>query len=64
LEEVLEAVEEKGVFIEYMYAFAAASQQKAILIFRFADVDAAIQALQEKGINVVGSVDLYARVED
>jgi hypothetical protein len=63
LEDILEVAEERGLFIEYMYAFAAASQQKAILIFRFENVDAAIEALQAKEINVVGSVALYERME-
>ena len=63
LSEVLEIIDEKGVFIEYMYAFAASPEQKAILVFRFEDTDAAIQALQEKGVNVIGSLDLFGKIE-
>ena len=33
----------------------------ASLIFRFDDVDAAIAALQERGVNVIGGVELYSR---
>ena len=46
-----------------MYAFTFGREGKAILIFRFDDVDAAIRKLQEKGVNFIGSVDLYSRAE-
>ncbi len=42
---------------------AGTPEQKAILVFRFENTDAAIQALQEKGVNVVGSLDLFNRIE-
>jgi hypothetical protein len=32
-----------------------------VLVFRFNDADAAIQVLQENGINVIGGVELYDR---
>jgi hypothetical protein len=63
LEEILEVMEEKGIFIEYMYAFAASPQQKAVRVFRLENTDVAIEALQQKGVNVIGPVDLFSRVE-
>jgi hypothetical protein len=63
LAHVLGVIESKGLFIEYLYAFAAARGEKAVLIFRFTDIDAAIPALQAAGINVLGGVDSYDRTE-
>ncbi len=60
--EILEALEEASLNIEYMYAFTSRRTDKAILVFRFDDPDAAIARLQEKQIDVVGSVDLFNAV--
>jgi hypothetical protein len=51
------------VNIEYMYAFPFGRQDKAVLIFRFDDPDGAIRLLQAAGVNVVGSVEVYTRIE-
>lgn len=59
LAEVLAAIDAVGANIEYMYAFTFRRADRAVLIFRFEDPDAALQSLQGKGINVVASVDLY-----
>ena len=58
---VLESIERAGLNIEYMYAFTFRSGDKAVLVFRFNDADAAIQVLQDNGINVIGGVELYDR---
>lgn len=58
---LLEVIEKAGLNIEYMYAFTFRSGDKAVLVFRFNDADAAIQVLQENGINVIGGVELYDR---
>jgi hypothetical protein len=61
--QILKAIDETNLNVEYMYAFTFGRDGKAVLIFRFDDVDAAILKLQEKGVNFVGSLDLYARSE-
>jgi hypothetical protein len=61
LEKVLQIVEQAGINLEYMYAFTFGSQDRAILVFRFEDPDAAIRLLQSNGVNVVTSVDLFDR---
>lgn len=61
LAEVLAIIEASAVNIEYMYAFVFGKGDKAVLVFRFDNPDAAIELLQSKGINVVGSVELYDR---
>jgi hypothetical protein len=63
LAEVLAAIEEIGLNVEYIYAFTFGRSDKAVIIFRFNDPDVAVQRLKEKGVNVVGGVELYARVE-
>ncbi len=59
--EVLDCIEAAEVNVEYMYAFSCAGKEKAVLIFRFDDPDRALAALQEKGISLVGSTDLFER---
>ncbi len=56
LAEVLGIIEEANLNIEYMYAFAFVRRSRALLIFRFDDVDAALASLTARGVNVVGEV--------
>jgi hypothetical protein len=51
---VLKLLSEKGVNVEYMYAFFEQPQNKALLIFRFENPDEAVRILQENGLNVAG----------
>ena len=63
LSEILDALGNSGVNIEYMYAFTFGRCDRAVLIFRFDNPDGAIALLQAAGINVVGSVEVYNRIE-
>lgn len=58
LSKVLAALESTAINIEYMYAFPFGRGDKAILIFRFDNPDAAIEKLQAAGINLVGREEL------
>jgi hypothetical protein len=58
LADVLKVIEGARINVEYMYAFAEKRDDKAVLIFRFNDVDAAIRALEHSTVNIVGSIDL------
>jgi hypothetical protein len=58
LAELLGALDGTGINIEYMYAFSDVRGDKAILIFRFNDPDAAITVLQKAGINLLASEEL------
>jgi hypothetical protein len=58
LADVLGALDQIGINIEYMYAFPDAREGKAILIFRFADPDVAIARLQTAGVNLLTSDEL------
>jgi len=63
LAELMEVFSTSNINIEYMYAFTSGRENTAVLIFRFDNPDAAIQFLQSAGINVVGSVEVYNRIE-
>src|ERR1039457_2578520 len=52
LADVLGALDQTGINIEYMYAFPDTRAGKAILIFRFAGPDVAIERLQTAGISL------------
>ena len=58
LADVLEALDRADINIEYMYDFHQMRGDKAILIFRFANLDAAIARLQSAGIRIVESAEV------
>ncbi len=58
---ILRTLEEGGANIEYMYAFTFGNKDRAVMVFRFDQPDAAIKILQEAGISVLGAVELYSR---
>ena len=60
LADLLDIIEACSLNIEYMYAFTSRRGDSAVMIFRFEDPDAAVQALTEKGVNVVATVELFA----
>jgi len=58
LADILQVIEDAGINVEYMYAFSVRRQDRAVLVFRFDDPDAAIALLQAKGFHVVEPVQL------
>jgi hypothetical protein len=56
---ILGPAEAAGLNVEYMYAFAFGRGDKAVMILRFSDIEAAITALKKAGISLVESVELY-----
>jgi hypothetical protein len=61
LAEVLRAIERSGINVEYMYAFSERLNEKAMLVFRFEDADAALSALAGCDLKLVGNIELFAR---
>lgn len=49
--------------IEYMYAFTEKKNNKAIMIFRFEDIEAAKKALVKEGIDIVKKIDIIGDQE-
>jgi len=64
LADILTILEKARVNLEYMYGFTLKHEGKGLLAFRFDDPDAAIAALQKKGIKTVASSDLFERLEN
>ena len=53
LSSILQTLDENDVNVEYMYAFVERSGDNAVIIFRFDNVDEAINVLSENGIKVI-----------
>jgi hypothetical protein len=62
--DLLDILQTAKTNIEYMYAFTVRRGNKAILVFRFDDPDAAIRLLADHGRNVLDSVALFAQGGD
>lgn len=56
---ILKIIEDANLNVEYMYAFTSHVREKAVLVFRFNDPDAAVNLLHEKGVCVFDTVALY-----
>ena len=57
---VLQTIKEKGLQIEYMYAFAQGNGESALIIFRFADPSSAIDILTKAELRLLTSEEVYA----
>lgn len=57
---VLQIINKQGLELEYMYAFAQGGGESALIIFRFADPDAAIAALKAAGLRLLTREEAYA----
>ena len=53
LADLLKPLNEAGVSVVHMYAFIGFSSDKAVMIFRFSDIDKAIEVLLANGIRLV-----------
>jgi len=53
LAEVLKGMEEAGVNVEYMYAFVEKTKNNAIVVFRFENIEKAVELLMAKGIKML-----------
>jgi hypothetical protein len=59
LAKVLTPLEAAGINIEYLYAFVQKRTEDALILMRVENIPAALQALQENGITVIGSERIY-----
>ncbi len=60
LSEVLAVLNQVEINVEYMYAFVEKSGQNAVIIFRFDDVDTAIEVLQNADIKILSGDEVRA----
>lgn len=57
---VLKILNENAINVEYLYAFPEReSVDKAIMVFKFDDVDKAIDVMQKHGINIMEAKKVY-----
>lgn len=65
LAKILSVLDENAINVEYMYAFAAGREGKAVLIFRFQDADTAIAKLTGKSnLKILNSASLFGKSEN
>jgi hypothetical protein len=48
----------RGIAVEYMYAFVQKSGEQAIVVFRFEDVEGAVETLRRAGARLLGPDDI------
>ena len=58
--EILTAVGEAALNVEYMYAFVRKTQENAVVMFRFDEPDRAISVLQQAGVRVLSGEEVYS----
>lgn len=56
---VLKCIKEANLNVEYMYAFVNKTGENAVLIFRFEDMERAIESLQKDGFTILKSEEIY-----
>ena len=58
LASVLAILQSEGQNVEYLYGFLERKTDKAIMIFRFDDMDAAANVLKERGVSLLSDQEL------
>jgi hypothetical protein len=59
LHSILELLTREGINVEYMYAFVERSGENAVIIFRFDNIDQAIEVLLKAGFTVLKGEQVY-----
>ena len=59
LADVLDVLDQTKINIEYMYGHASRNQRKAILFFRFNNIDEAIKQLNANNITTISATELF-----
>lgn len=60
LHHILEVIKNSGLNVEYMYAYVRQTGKDAVMIFRFDNIPASLQALKANGVAVIDGEQLYA----
>ncbi|MGI6034638.1 MAG: ACT domain-containing protein [Limnochordia bacterium] len=60
LAKILDAIHQRGLNVEYMYAFVQKAGDDALVIVRMDDLDNAIGILKEMGVGLLGGDEVYA----
>jgi hypothetical protein len=59
LHRILDILHQAGVNVEYMYAFVTQSGSNAVMIFRFDNIDEAVNILQANNLTVINGSKVY-----
>lgn len=57
---ILESLQKESINVEYMYAFVEKATDKAVVVFRFEDVDAAVAAFGKIGVSALSAEQVYS----
>ena len=57
--DLMDSFSTRSINIEYMYAFTEKADDKAIMIFRFDDIELAKKALTEEGYSIMKKIDIH-----
>src|SRR5208282_3256967 len=60
LSEALKVLNDAQINVEYLYAFVEKTAQKAVVVIRTENADAAVKALKDGGITVLSAKELYS----
>jgi len=55
---ILNALRSQNINVEYMYAFVQKSEGNAVLIFRFDEIEKAVDTLRKAGIRILGEEEV------
>ena len=61
LAEILKVLSKNKINVEYMYGFVEKASDKALMVFRFDNIDEAISVLQKNNISIVSKERLNGR---
>ena len=59
LSKILEIFVKSDVHVDYMYAFVGSATNKALMVVKVSDTDAATKALADAGISTADAKDIY-----
>ena len=60
LHNLLRTLRAQGINVEYMYAYVRHTSQDAVMIFRFDNIQGAIEVLKKNGVTVIDGQHLYS----
>ncbi len=55
---ILKVLEDNGINVEYMYGFVEKQSDKALMVFRFDNIDEAIKVLMKNNVKVLAKNDV------
>ena len=59
LNKILDPIYAQDINVEYMYAFANPDKYHAVMVFRFDDIDKAINILKENSLEIIEGEKVY-----